>query len=50
MSYINAYAFFEDPERAWRKVIAEQNEKERIRKNNPQTALNFEYEGLLFRN
>lgn len=50
MSYINVYAFFEDPERTWRKVIAEEKARERIRNNNPQTALTFEYEGLLLRN
>jgi len=50
MSYINVYAFFEDPEKTWRKVIAEEKERERIRKNNPQTILDFEYEGLLLRN
>jgi hypothetical protein len=50
MSYINVYAFFEDPERTWRKVIAEEKTRERMRNNNPQTALTFEYEGLLLRN
>ncbi len=39
MSYINAYAFFEDPERTWRKRIAEEKERERLLKNNPQTTL-----------
>jgi len=50
MSYINVYAFFEDPERTWRKVIAQEKERERIRKNNPQTTLDFEYKGLLLKN
>ncbi|MEI6751967.1 MAG: transposase [Paludibacter sp.] len=39
MSYINVYTFFEDPERSWRKVIEEHNERERLLKNNPQTTL-----------
>lgn len=47
MSYINAYSFFEDPERTWRKVIAEERERERIRKNNPQTTL-FAQQGAYF--
>lgn len=42
MSYINVYAFFEDPERTWRKVIADEKERERIRKNDPQMALCFD--------
>lgn len=41
MSYINVYAFFEDPEKTWRKVIAEEKEREKIRKNDPQMALPF---------
>jgi len=41
MSYINVYAFFEDPERTWRKIIAEEKERERICKNDPQTILVF---------
>ena len=41
MSYINMYAFFEDPEKAWRKVVAEQKERERIRTNDPQLVLSF---------
>lgn len=41
MSYINVYAFFEDPEKSWRKVIAEEKERERLRKMNPQTKLEF---------
>ena len=41
MSYINVYAFLEDPEKTWRKVVAEEKERERIRKNNPQMTLNF---------
>ena len=47
MSYINAYSFFEDPERTWRKVIADEKERERIRKNNPQTTL-FAQQGAYF--
>ncbi len=39
MSYINVYAFFEDPEKTWRKVIADEKERERIRKVNPQKTL-----------
>jgi hypothetical protein len=48
MSYINInmYAFFEDPERSWRKVVDEQKEREKIRTKNPQMALNFDYGGL----
>lgn len=41
MSYINVYAFFEDPEKSWRKRIAEEKELERIRNNSPQMVLNF---------
>jgi hypothetical protein len=41
MSYVNMYAFFEDPERTWRNIIAEENERERMRKKYPQMALNF---------
>lgn len=41
MSYVNVYAFFEDPEKTWRKVIAEEKERERIRKNDPQMVLSF---------
>ena len=41
MSYINVYAFFEDPEKSWRKVVAEEKERERIRNNDPQTKLVF---------
>ena len=41
MSYINVYAFFEDPEKSWRKRIAEEKEQERIRNNSPQMILNF---------
>lgn len=41
MSYRNVYAFFEDPEKTWRKAIAEEKERERIRKNNPQMVLSF---------
>lgn len=43
---INMYAFFEDPEKSWRKVIAEEKERERIRKIYPQMKLSFSYEGL----
>ena len=46
MSYINMYAFFEDPERSWRKVVDEQKERERMRKIYPQMALSFDYGGL----
>lgn len=42
MSYINMYAFFEDPEKSWRKIVDEQNERERIRKLNPQMVLSFD--------
>ena len=41
MSYINVYAFFEDPEKSWRKRIAEEKEQERIRNDSPQMVLNF---------
>ncbi len=41
MSYVNMYAFFEDPERTWRNIIAEENERERMRKKYPQMALNL---------
>lgn len=47
MSYINIYTFFEDPEKAWRKVIAEEKERERLRYNNPQTSL-FPIKGACF--
>ena len=39
MSYINAYAFFEDPEKTWRKKIAEEKERERMRNHDPQMTL-----------
>lgn len=41
MSYINMYAFFEDPERSWRKVLAEEKERQRIHNNDPQLKLSF---------
>jgi len=41
MSYINVYTFLEDPEKSWRKVVAEEKERERLRKMNPQTKLHF---------
>jgi len=41
MSYINVYAFFEDPEKTWRKIVAEEKERERIRNNSSQTKLIF---------
>ena len=41
MSYINMYAFFEDPEKTWRKVVAEQKERERMRTNDPQLVISF---------
>jgi len=47
MSYINVYAFFEDPEKSWRKLIAMEKERERLRYNNPQRTL-FDLEGLTF--
>lgn len=47
MSFINMYAFFEDPEKSWRKVIAQQEEREKQRKNNPQRTL-FDMRGLTF--
>ena len=39
MSYINVYTFFEYPER--RKVIVDENERERMHKKYPQMAINF---------
>ncbi len=47
MSYINVYAFFEDPEKSWRNVIAAEKEREKLRCNNPQRTL-FDMEGLTF--
>ena len=47
MSYINVYAFFEDPERTWRKVIAEEKDRERLYKISPQTTL-FPLQGAYF--
>ncbi len=47
MSYINVYAFFEDPEKTWRKVIAEEKEREKLRLNNPQIML-FPTQGAYF--
>ena len=41
MSYINVYSFFEDPEKSWRKVIAEEKERERMRYQDPQMTLRF---------
>lgn len=39
MSYINVYSFFEDLERSWRKVIAQEKERDKLRFNNPQKTL-----------
>jgi len=39
MSYINVYAFFEDPEKAWRKKIAEEKERDKNRQSDPQLSL-----------
>lgn len=39
MSYINEYAFFENLEKTWRKVVTEEKERELI--NTPQTSLKF---------
>jgi Transposase DDE domain/Domain of unknown function (DUF4372) len=47
MSYIDVYAFFEDPEKSWRKVIAQEKERERLRYSNPQRTL-FDLNGLTF--
>lgn len=47
MSYINVYAFFEDPEKAWRKKIAEEKEREKYRQSNPQQSL-FPLQGAYF--
>ncbi|MEZ7936414.1 MAG: hypothetical protein QMB99_04425 [Paludibacteraceae bacterium] len=41
MSYINVYSFFEDPEKSWRKVIAEEKKRERMRYQDPQMTLRF---------
>ena len=41
MSYINVYSFFEDPEKSWRKVIAEEKERERMRYQDPRMILRF---------
>ena len=41
MSYINVYSFFEDPEKSWRKVIAEEKERERMRYQDPRMTLRF---------
>ena len=41
MSYINVYSFFEDSEKSWRKVIAEEKERERMRYQDPQMTLRF---------
>ena len=41
MSYINVYSFFGDPEKSWRKVIAEEKERERMRYQDPQMTLRF---------
>ena len=49
MSYINVYAFFEDPEKAWRKKIAE--EKNARKTGNPTLSSPFSlYRGLAFEN
>ena len=47
MSYINMYTFFEDPEKAWRKKIAEEKEREKNRQSNPQQSL-FPLQGAYF--
>ena len=41
MSYINVYSFFEDPEKSWRKVIADEKERERMRYQDPRMILRF---------
>lgn len=46
-SYINVYAFFEDPEKSWRKIIAEEKEREKLKDNNPQRTL-FPIQGAYF--
>jgi len=47
MSYINVYSFFEDPEKAWRKRIAEEFEREKIKDSAPQRTL-FPLQGACF--
>ena len=47
MSYINVYAFFEDPEKAWRKKIAEEKEREKYRQADTQQSL-FPLQGACF--
>jgi hypothetical protein len=44
---LDRYAFFEDPEKTWRKVIAEEKEREKLRLNNPQIML-FPTQGAYF--
>jgi hypothetical protein len=45
VSFINLYAFFEDPEKEWRKKIAEEKQQEKCRQSDTQQYL-FHCKGL----
>lgn len=49
MSYINVYAFFEDPEKIWRKVIVEEKEQDKNTQKRPSDGTKFQTRGLLLK-